>query len=673
MKELLKTDRLTVGYGRKVVLKSVSFELKKGEILSLIGPNGSGKSTVLNTIREELEPLEGTVFLDGKATGKFSRRELSQKMAGVLTSRVKTSMMTAREVVAMGRYSYTGALGLLGEKDEKAVGHAIRLVRAEVLADREFDRLSDGQKQRILIARAIAQEPEVLIMDEPTSYLDIRYRLELMDALRQLAKEGTAVILSIHEIDEALRLSDRVLCVSDEGDVCCLSPCGVMEEKMIQKLFALSDAAYRQQFGALEEEILRSGNVWSQNPKTFLSQDQQDRNQEGLKSQIPQDQVSGTSLNLEHENGEGETLNPQTPRSQISASSQKTDREKMKETARQYISHLAMPPGSLGRLEDLAVQISGITGKLRPNLSKKRVIVLCADNGVVKEGVSSAPQSVTVMQALNMTRGVTGMSAIAGGFGDEVQVVDVGIASPYRSDRIINHKVRPGTADIRIGPAMTRKEAETALSIGRSLAANAKEEGVGVVGVGEMGIGNTTTSAAVLAVLTGLSPDLVTGRGGGISDHAFKLKKQVIADAIAVNQPNPDDPLDVISKVGGLDLAAMCGVFLGCAEVGLPAVTDGFISVTAALLAFRINPFARDVLIPSHASTERGYRICMEELGMRPIFDLGMRLGEGSGCPLTFRVIDAVSSMMNRMASFDGAGIDDGYLAEVRSDEKFQE
>ncbi|GEM_PF-86972 len=647
MKELLKTDRLTVGYGRKVVLKNISFALKKGEILSLIGPNGSGKSTVLNTIREELEPLEGTVFLDGKATGRFSRRELSQKMAGVLTSRVKTSMMTAREVVAMGRYPYTGALGLLGEKDEEAVGHAIHLMRAEVLADREFDRLSDGQKQRILIARAIAQEPEVLIMDEPTSYLDIRYRLELMDALRQLAKEGTAVILSIHEIDEALRLSDRVMCVSDEGEVCCLSPCGVMEEKMIQKLFALSDAAYEQQFGALEEEILRSGNVWSQNPKAFLSQDQKDGDQNGLASQPPQDQVSGRSLNLDH--------------------------EKMKGEARKYISHLAMPPGSLGRLEDLAVQISGITGKLRPDLSKKRVIVLCADNGVVKEGVSSAPQSVTVMQALNMTRGVTGMSAIAGGFGDEVQVVDVGIASPYRSDRIINHKVRPGTADIRIGPAMTRKEAETALSIGRSLAANAKEEGVGVVGVGEMGIGNTTTSAAVLAVLTGLSPDLVTGRGGGISDHAFKLKRQVIADAIAVNQPNPDDPLDVISKVGGLDLAAMCGVFLGCAEVGLPAVTDGFISVTAALLAFRINPFARDVLIPSHASTERGYRICMEELGMSPIFDLGMRLGEGSGCPLTFRVIDAVSSMMNRMASFDGAGIDDGYLAEVRSDEKFQE
>ena len=191
------------------------------------------------------------------------------------------------------------------------------------------------------------------------------------------------------------------------------------------------------------------------------------------------------------------------------------------------------------------------------------------------------------------------------------------------------------------------------------------------MGIGEMGIGNTTTSSAVLAVLLGVGVETVTGRGGGITDESFRKKKQVIADAIALNKPDPADPVDVLRKVGGFDLAAMCGAFLGGAASHRPMVIDGFISVVAALCAVRLCPTVRDYLVPSHASYEIGYRLAMEAMGLQPIFLLGMRLGEGSGCPLAFQVLDAACAVINDMATFDQAGIDDGYLDEIREGDKF--
>ena len=191
------------------------------------------------------------------------------------------------------------------------------------------------------------------------------------------------------------------------------------------------------------------------------------------------------------------------------------------------------------------------------------------------------------------------------------------------------------------------------------------------MGVGEMGIGNTTTSSAVLSVLLGAEVETVTGRGGGITDGAFLKKKQVISQAIALNRPDPKDPVDVLSKVGGFDLAAMCGAFLGGAASHRPMVIDGFISVVAALCAVRLCPMVRDYLVPSHASYEIGYKLAMEELGLQPIFLLNMRLGEGSGCPLAFQVLSAACAILNDMATFDQAGIDDGYLEEIREGDKF--
>ena len=291
---------------------------------------------------------------------------------------------------------------------------------------------------------------------------------------------------------------------------------------------------------------------------------------------------------------------------------------------------LAKPPGSLGLLEDLSVQLAGITGQVKNEVSHTRIYVLAADNGVVCEGVSSAPQSVTRAQAINLTRGLTGASCLAKHFGDELVVADMGIALPYACPEILNRSLGKGTANIAAGPAMARQTAVRGILTGMGLAAQAKRDGIQILGVGEMGIGNTTTSSAVLCALSGKPVEAVTGRGGGLTDAAFLKKKQVIEQALAINTPDGNDPVDVLHKVGGFDLCAMAGV-----------------------------------------SYERGYEIAARLLGLRPCLQLGMRLGEGSGCPLAFRVVEAACAVMNTMATFPEAAIDDGYLTEIRERDSF--
>lgn len=336
--------------------------------------------------------------------------------------------------------------------------------------------------------------------------------------------------------------------------------------------------------------------------------------------------------------------------------------------AETHQARLAKPPGSLGRLEELSVQLAGITGKVHNELPRKQLLVFAADNGVVAEGVSSAPQSVTMQQTINLTRGKTGAAVLAKRFGCGLTVCDVGVNADICESAVLNRKIAYGTKNICAGPAMTREQALQAILTG---AAVAEDVDADAVGIGEMGIGNTTTSSAVLGVLLGADVDKVTGRGGGITEESFRKKKAVIRTAIAVNRPDRDDVVGVLSKVGGFDLAAMCGAFLGAAASRRAAVIDGFISAVAALCAVRLCPLVRGYLIPSHASFEIGYRLAMEELALRPLFDLGMRLGEGSGCPLAFQVLDAACAVMNNMASFDEAGINDDYLDEIRQGDQF--
>lgn len=336
--------------------------------------------------------------------------------------------------------------------------------------------------------------------------------------------------------------------------------------------------------------------------------------------------------------------------------------------AEEYQARLAKPPGSLGRLEEISIQLAGITGRVHNALNKKQLLVFAADNGVVAEGVSSAPQSVTKQQTINLMRGKTGAAVLAKHFGCGLTVCDVGVNADIYESTVLNRKIAYGTQNICIGPAMTREQTLQAILTGAEIARTVDAD---VIGVGEMGIGNTTTSSAVLAVLLRADVEAVTGRGGGITEESFRKKKAVIRTAIEVNRPDRDDVVGVLSKVGGFDLAAMCGAFLGAAAARRPAVIDGLISAAAALCAVRLCPNVRGYLVPSHASFEIGYRLAMEAMDLRPLFDLGMRLGEGSGCPLAFQVLDAACAVINDMATFDEAGINDDYLDEIRRGGQF--
>ncbi len=334
----------------------------------------------------------------------------------------------------------------------------------------------------------------------------------------------------------------------------------------------------------------------------------------------------------------------------------------------EYQARLAKPPGSLGRLEEISIQLAGITGRVHNALNKKQLLVFAADNGVVAEGVSSAPQSVTKQQTINLMRGKTGAAVLAKHFGCGLTVCDVGVNADIYESTVLNRKIAYGTQNICTGPAMTREQTLQAILTGAEIARTVDAD---VIGVGEMGIGNTTTSSAVLAVLLGADVEAVTGRGGGITEESFRKKKAVIRTAIEVNRPDRDDVVGVLSKVGGFDLAAMCGAFLGAAAARRPAVIDGLISTAAALCAVRLCPNVRGYLVPSHASFEIGYRLAMEAMDLCPLFDLGMRLGEGSGCPLAFQVLDAACAVINDMATFDEAGINDDYLDEIRRGDQF--
>lgn len=336
--------------------------------------------------------------------------------------------------------------------------------------------------------------------------------------------------------------------------------------------------------------------------------------------------------------------------------------------AEEYQARLAKPPGSLGRLEEISIQLAGITGRVHNALNKKQLLVFAADNGVVAEGVSSAPQSVTKQQTINLMRGKTGAAVLAKHFGCGLTVCDVGVNADIYESTVLNRKIAYGTQNICTGPAMTREQTLQAILTGAEIARTVDAD---VIGVGEMGIGNTTTSSAVLAVLLGADVEAVTGRGGGITEESFRKKKAVIRTAIEVNRPDRDDVVGVLSKVGGFDLAAMCGAFLGAAAARRPAVIDGLISAAAALCAVRLCPNVRGYLVASHASFEIGYRLAMEAMDLRPLFDLGMRLGEGSGCPLAFQVLDAACAVINDMATFDEAGINDDYLDEIRRGDQF--
>ena len=317
---------------------------------------------------------------------------------------------------------------------------------------------------------------------------------------------------------------------------------------------------------------------------------------------------------------------------------------------------VAKPVGSLGRLEELVTQIAGLTGSPDVDVSRRCVAVVCSDNGVVAEGVTQGGSEITLAIADALAQGRSSVCAMCRPVGIDVVPVDVGMARPSADPRVLDRNVARGTGDILHEPAMSREQALEAVQVGVDLVGGLAREGYGLVATGEMGIGNTTTSSAMASVYLGASAEAVTGKGAGLSEADFRHKVEVVREAVAARRPDADDPVDVLAKLGGFDIAALAGMFLGGALWRVPVVMDGFISEVGALTAVRLCPSCRCAILPSHLSVEPAARALMDELGLDPVLHAGMHLGEGTGAVCLVPLLDMALSLYNG-TTFEGAGV----------------
>lgn len=331
----------------------------------------------------------------------------------------------------------------------------------------------------------------------------------------------------------------------------------------------------------------------------------------------------------------------------------------VKEKAQAHWNRIAKPLHSLGLLEDAIIKIAAVldTEKIPP-LKKKAVIVMCADHGVIAEGVSQTGAEVTATVTENMHKGVTSVCRMASIAGVDVIPVDIGVYRPVQGSRILQCNIRRGTANMTKGPAMQYKEALSAIQVGIDLVADCKEKGYTLLGTGEMGIGNTTASSALASVLLNVAPETVTGCGAGLSQAGLLRKQNAIAAAIHKNKPDPEDPLDMLHKIGGLDIAGLTGVFLGGAIHRIPVVIDGFISAVAALLSVRLSPYTVDYMLASHMSKEPACKLLLDTLGLSPFIYANLCLGEGTGAVAAMPLLDMAVSVYRDMATFEDIAVD---------------
>ncbi|MCE5329825.1 nicotinate-nucleotide--dimethylbenzimidazole phosphoribosyltransferase [bacterium] len=332
--------------------------------------------------------------------------------------------------------------------------------------------------------------------------------------------------------------------------------------------------------------------------------------------------------------------------------------KKYYELAQEKLDNLTKPLGSLGRLEELARQIAGITGNLKPVLDKKYIFTMAADHGVVDEGISAYPREVTSQMVYNFLNGGAGINVLSKHIGAEVVVIDMGVAVDLeKNPSLISKKIGYGTKNMAKEPAMTREEAASSIIAGIDIVEQYVKKGANIIGTGDMGIGNTTSSSAIISVAAGVDASTVTGYGTGLDDKGLANKIKVIKKAVNLNKPDPDDGLDILSKIGGFEIGGIAGLIIGAAYMKIPVVIDGFISGAGAIIAEKICPASKEYMIASHQSVEKGHRIMMEKLGLKPLFNFDMRLGEGTGAALGISLAEASVKILNEMATFSEAGV----------------
>jgi len=341
--------------------------------------------------------------------------------------------------------------------------------------------------------------------------------------------------------------------------------------------------------------------------------------------------------------------------------------QKAMDMARERLDSLAKPPGSLGVLEEVAVRLSGITGESFPAVENKTIIVMAGDHGIASEGVSRYPQHLTRLMVHTIISGGGAVNVLARHAGARVLVVDMGVMGRIDHPGILDCKVRDGTANMLLGPAMSEEEALRAVKAGRDVAWSVIDQGTNLIGTGEMGIGNTTASSAILSVFSGYPPEMVVGRGTGCDDEQLHSKQALVKKVVEMHRPDPRNPLEVLARVGGLEIAGLAGCILGAASRQVPVVIDGYISTAAALVASRFDDRVRDYILASHLSEETGHQIMLDMLGVKPMLHMSMRLGEGTGAALAFHLIDASTRIQQEMWKLDEV-TNPGLMGEILND-----
>jgi nicotinate-nucleotide--dimethylbenzimidazole phosphoribosyltransferase len=336
-----------------------------------------------------------------------------------------------------------------------------------------------------------------------------------------------------------------------------------------------------------------------------------------------------------------------------------SDRAAVAELVRATLDAKTKPRGSLGRLEELAIRVATIRGTPTPGRLRAVIVLAAADHGVAVRGVSAYPQEVTAQMLANFAAGGAAICVLAKLAAAELRVFDLGVRAPSADPRIRDLRIAPGTADLAAGPAMSLGQAEAAIAAGRAAAAELDREGFGMVGLGEMGIGNTTSASALTAALLGVDPEAACGPGTGLDEEGLRRKVDVVREALRANRPSRDEPLPTLAALGGFEIAFLAGVAAEAAQRGVVVLLDGFITGVAALVAERLDPGTRDAMVAAHVSPEPGHRLVLDELGLAPLLELGLRLGEGSGAALALSLIHASLAILEEMATFEGAGVTD--------------
>jgi len=630
----LSISALTLSHGRRRVLEDVDLVVREGEVTALVGPNGAGKTSLIRALTGAVAPDSGAVRLGDVDILRLAARERARRIAVVPQGGSLPGDFTAAEIVLLGRTPHIRGWGSENGRDHDAAWAALRDGGIEGLAGRKVQELSGGEQKLVVIARALAQEPSVLLLDEATAHLDLEHAAAILKLVRTLARtKRLAVLSTFHDLSLAAIVSDRMAILRGGKLVACGRPDDVLTPENLREAYGAGLDVVRHPVHGTP--LVVPGAASLERPRNVL----------------PRARVSGPRTSFE-----------------LALPSIPPPDEATEAAARSRQQSLTKPPGSLGRLEDLAIRLAGMQGTPLPSFSRRAVIVMAADHGVTEEGVSAYPAEVTRQMVLNFLRGGAAIGVLARQAGARLVVVNIGVRGPLPLAESIapshpdctgwDRRIGPGTANMTRGPAMSRSEAEAAIAVGIEMALAEAERGIDLVAAGEMGIGNTTAAAAITSALTGIAPARVTGRGTGVSGEALERKVRAVEMALSVNRPDPDDPLGVLAAVGGFEIAGLAGVMLGAASRRIPVIVDGYISGAAALAACALSPGLKPFLIAGHRSVEPGHRVVLERLGLEPILDLGLRLGEGTGAVLAFHILDAAVLTLRDMATFAEAGVD---------------